>query len=944
MVIRLVREYCVALLFFVSGTAGLIFEVVWFYRCGLVFGNTAWATSIVLSSFMGGLALGNALVALFAPRMGNLLKTYAVLEAVVAITGFGLTVGLPRLANVLVFSANLFPDHAWFINVVRLVTAFSVLLVPATAMGATFPVVVGVLTRGPTGFGRVLGRLYGLNTLGAVVGVIGAEIALIPYFGVLGTASVAALLDVGVAAGAFWMSRYASYPAAGALNRMREPKVRSAIPWRILACAFLAGALLMALEVEWFRLLSILVVRNTLAVSLMLAVVLAAIGLGGLAASSVMGRKSNAEAYLPAIAAAAGMVMVGSYGTFQYVIGDSRVVEWSEILWLACWLTVPTSMLSGVMFTMIGEMLKRDMSNDTRTAGWLMLANTAGAVVGPPAAAFVLVPTIGMERSFFALFLAYVVLGVLAIRSTTERAAFWAMATAGVAAIVVAALFPLGLMSREYFPLAAREYANDGSTIVATREGSSQTIFLMEQTWNGKPIYHRLVTDGFSMSGTAVPGKRYMRYFVYLPMLLRKAPLERVLVICYGVGVTAGAATDLPSVKSVDVVDISSDIVAMSDLIYANGEHPLRDPRVRVHFEDGRYFLQSTDERFDLITGEPPPPLTPGSVNIYTREFFQLVHGRLAEGGVATYWLPVARQEGVDLTTIIGAFCAVFDDCSLWNGSPADLILLGTRGGLARIDEGQFSAAWKNSRLGSRLREVGFEIPEQIGATFVGDAAYLRSLTAATAPLIDNYPRRLRLPNAGFPAADPRFFLDAGGPEFGRLIDPRRAQGAFAMSTFVGRVFPQTFVDKTLPFFDVQRIINRVLMDGANILRDIEHLHALLMHTTLQRLPYWLLGLGNHPILNDVDSMPNDGSGQMEYVKGLRALVARDYVSAAAYLAQSQERGLPGTRPVLIYALCMAGHLEEAHGLVARMDTRNADQRHFRSWIRATFGLERLDR
>jgi spermidine synthase len=98
-----------------------------------------------------------------------------------------------------------------------------------------------------------------------------------------------------------------------------------------------------------------------------------------------------------------------------------------------------------------------------------------------------------------------------------------------------------------------------------------------------------------------------MRDFVYLPMLLHKAPLRRVLVICYGVGVTAGAAVDVPSVESIDLVEISRDVVAMSDVIYPSTANPLHDERARLHLEDGRYFLETTSATFDLITGEPPP-------------------------------------------------------------------------------------------------------------------------------------------------------------------------------------------------------------------------------------------------------------------------------------------------------------------------------------------------
>ncbi len=545
-----------------------------------------------------------------------------------------------------------------------------------------------------------------------------------------------------------------------------------------------------------------------------------------------------------------------------------------------------------------------------------------------------------MEGAFFALALLYGLIGLFAVPGTwpplamASRRACW---TAGLASVVVLGVFPFGLMAEAYFPRATHTYTMDGSEIVATREGPTQTIFLMQQAWMGEPIYHRLVTDGFSMSGTAIPGKRYMRYFVYWPMLVRQAPLQRVLVICYGVGVTAGAVKDLTSVKSIDVVEISQDVVDMSDLIYSPDEHPLRDPRVRLHFEDGRYFLQVTEERFDLITGEPPPPDTPGTVNLYTREYFQLIHDRLTDGGIATYWVPIPQSLAWDTNAIIRAFCDVFQDCSLWNGTPSDWMLVGFRHPTARASGAQLSSAWNDPVLGPRLREIGFEVPEQIGATFLGDAAYLRALTADTLPLTDDYPRRLRPVLARPSLSDARYRRAA--EFYDDLIDPRRAQQAFEASELIRRLWPERLITETVPFFESQRIINRMFGEGAKPLRQIEDLHFLLTETPLRRLPLWILGMGNHPVLQHAAEMVNDGTGLGEYVLGLRALAARDYQEAAGYLAQSQQRGVPGSHPLLVYALCLAGQLGAASRLAQDVDPQTADERHFWRWLGSEFGV-----
>jgi spermidine synthase len=935
-------ELTVSLVFFASGAAGLIFEVVWFHRCGLVFGNSVWSTSIVLASFMGGLALGNAVIGAYGDRITRFLRAYAVLEVIVAVTGVALTYALPQLTWLLVPAARRLSDTWWLLHVVRLVTAFAVLTVPATAMGATLPVLVAALCRGRGGFGRALGRLYGWNTLGAVAGVVAAEMLLIARLGVTGSAWFAAALNLGAAATALWMSHRAGEDTAvtGHAPAAAAPPARQV--WRLLAGGFLAGGALLALEVVWFRFLSMFVINSTLAVSLMLAVVLAAIGLGGVAAATWLERHRRAPEYLPAVALAAGCASAISYEAFQFLTTGTQVADWHRILWLACSLALPTALLSSVLFTLLGEALVSHLRSDTRAAGWLTLANTTGAMCGSLVATFVLLPALGMERAFFALAAVYGAVALLtmgetpAVRSTAAGRVFVAVA---VAAVVVLARFPFGLMAGRYFVRSAQPYASDGSRIVATREGPTETIFLMQHTWLGKPIYQRLVTNGFSMSATDLTGSRYMRYFVYWPMLVHQTPLRRALVISYGVGRTAAAVTDVDSIEAIDVVEISRDVAAMSDIIYPADEHPLHDRRVRLHLEDGRQFLQMSGERYDLITGEPPPPLTPGTVNLYTREYFQLIYDRLAEGGISTYWLPVARRTEYEIAPIIRAFCDVFADCSLWNGTVFDWMLVGTRQARGPSSAAEFSRAWTHPVLAPHLREIGFEMPEQIGATFMGDADYLNTVTARTPPLTDDFPQRLLARAAASAEPDSRRPFDRGLSFFRTVVDTDRARRAFEASPLIRHLWPQPLIEATLPYFDYQRIINRLMAEPANPLRYIEELHDLLTKTSFRRLPLW--ELGSNDVIQQLAGTGDDGTGMVEYMLGVRALVARNYPAAAAYLAEAERRGLRAatTRPLLVYALCLAGNVDEARQLAPAGNPASADERHFWTFMASRFGV-----
>jgi hypothetical protein len=362
---------------------------------------------------------------------------------------------------------------------------------------------------------------------------------------------------------------------------------------------------------------------------------------------------------------------------------------------------------------------------------------------------------------------------------------------------------------------------------------------------------------------------------------------------------------------------------------------------VRLRFDDGRFFLQTTGQRYDLITGEPPPPRTPGAVNIYTREYFQLVYDRLAQGGMATYWLPVARPDpGTDVNTIVRAFCDVFADCSLWNATPSDFMLVGTRDANGPVGIENFVDAWRVPRLRASLRDIGFETPEQIGATFLGDAAYLRALVRDTPPLTDDFPQRLR-PVSGRPSlSDPRYNTDPAVMKlFEAVIDPRRARDQFANSALIRRLWPRELAAATLPFFEYQRIVNRILWEGGQPLRQIEDLHSILTKTALETIPLWLLGTDD--VVRGIAETAAASNPNAEYIRGLSALARREYTEAVVRLDHAAALGVrvPTVRPLTVYALCLDGRLEAARQRAVGVTPTTAEEQHFWTFIGSQFAV-----
>lgn len=908
-----------ALICFLSGAAALIFEGLWFRQAGLVLGNSVWASSLVLASFMTGLGLGNALMIRLGERAARPLRWYAVMEAAIGVTGAALVFFLPSLSPALAPVFRPVLDQPWVINPLRFTISWLLLVIPATAMGATLPLLVSGLIRQEPKFGAVLGQLYGWNTAGAVAGTLAGEL-LVGWLGVRGTALFAAGLN--------GLAGAAAVTAALTGRAKRAPKRRTA-RWvltgphaGLLAAAFLSGGILLALEVLWFRFLVFFVYGSSAAFAVMLAVVLSGIALGGLAGGWWMARRADAVDWLPAVAALNGLVCLGCYyavaGALRTSSGQMAFLA-PEILRLAVPLMLPVCALSGVLFTLTGEAVHRAVGGAVRVTGWVTLANTAGAALGSLAATLVFLPVFGLGRSIQVLAAGYGLAGAAALWAapgTARRGQFVRMVAPVLLLAGAAASFPSGWLSQGYLTSRVKWLFRDQPDLrpVALREGINETVMYLRRDVLGEPLDYYLLTNGYVVSDSSFLAHRYTMYFAYLSKALHPEA-RRALLICFGAGGTAKALTTVGELESIDVVDISGDILDMSRLIFPDPrEHPLNDPRVRVHVEDGRHFLQTTDRQYDLITGEPPLPKIAGVAMLYTQEYFELMRARLAPGGVVTYWLPVLTLSQADAKAIVQAFCGAFPDCSLWSGADTQWIMFGTRDGTMPVDAARLRSLWDDPHAGPRLRALGYEVPEQLLATYLGDAEFLREWMGQTPPLTDNWPKRLSVAH-GWPAWV--------------HMDVDAIRGRFVRSGYMARLLPEALRDETVPYFDTQKLVNRAIVHSEfpERFHDLPAAHQLLTETTLRELPLWYLGSNAYP-QQIARTLQSQGVRHpwVEHQLGLQALAGRQYGDAADHFRAAMELGGAERRlwHYRLYALCMAGRPEEAEQLAALHAARHS--------------------
>src|SRR4029450_3992453 len=372
---RHVAVFCGVL--FLSGTGALIFETLWLRLSGLAFGNSVWAAALILSSFMAGLALGNALAASSRIRRWRPLYFYAVLEVLVAFFGCTIVFGLPVVGDLMRPVWQMLWNYQPPLLGPPSLVSFLILLVPTTAMGLTLPVIIEDPLLRETEFGRAIGFLYGSNTLGAMLGAVLGEAYLIGAFGLYGTSvtagatlCIAAAIALSVAR--FGATRYAGFKSTDPTADSKFPlsfAVSYRPPWRLLLVSFWTGLIFLALEVVWFRFLRLYVASSPTAFAIMLAVVLAGIGVGGLVAGAVFRSSRRSNQILAILLLAAAILVLVSYLLFpgELIQAPTGVFDlrWWQIAVLCVALMFPVALLSGILFPIIAAEVQASVGDRT---------------------------------------------------------------------------------------------------------------------------------------------------------------------------------------------------------------------------------------------------------------------------------------------------------------------------------------------------------------------------------------------------------------------------------------------------------------------------------------------------------------------------------------------------------------------------------------------------
>ena len=664
--------------FFLTGSTGLIYQILWSRLLVLSFGYTIYSVSIVITAFMGGLAIGSVLGGAIADRVRSTVFAYGLAEigiGAIALITYPLLNGLPAMIAGLRSSVSIpyYGFSPWTFLVVM-----GILLPPTILMGLTLPLLARALTRIKEDSAVDLGALYAWNTCGAAIGAILTGFLLIAFFGIYTTLVIAASINMVIGVMAVILSRRHGRSPSGRVSSSGAGEVggvSGAVPSILRAPIFWAfavsGFVSLAGEVVWVRIFSPYLENSTYAFSLILFIFLLGIAAGGWAGRRVAARTSRGLLGFgvcqigAGICTATGFILLFVFVQHYYevlpemamlITRPSIIPEMSVSI---AFILIPSTFFMGAGFPFIAQWAGSEFARLGERTGKLYAANTLGSILGALAGGFVLLPALGTRGGLIFITVLYVLNGGVIIYLCRKSIAYRPR-TVWVLAILILALIAALRMIPDP-GLFAITNAHKDSTVLAFREDPDVNVALMEKSVDGR---HSLYINLRLVSGTALNLTPWM---VHLPMMLHKGlEPKRILNIGLGVGHTFSVALAHYSDLKIDAVELVPTVVDLFREFSPYGREMLKNERGRVIIADGRNYLLSAKEPYDIVLIDPTPPLYgTGAVNLYTADFFEIVKERLAPGGLLFLRIPNSadiRSVKLLLRTAIEVFAHV----SIW--------------------------------------------------------------------------------------------------------------------------------------------------------------------------------------------------------------------------------------------------------------------------------------
>jgi len=674
------------LLFFISGAAALVYQVLFAKELALVFGSTATATFTVLTTFLGGMAIGSLIGGIVATRLAKPLRAYAFVEL-----GIGaFCVATPAIFSAIqmayVWLAQGLPPSSIGLQMLRMLLGAGALLVPTVLMGTTLPLLAQVMNPRGERIGRDVAWLYFVNTAGAALGALLTSYWVIPALGVRSTTLVAALLNALVALAAIELSKswQGRIVESANLSPSRARFVNTKLDRPVLFAAWLAlglgGTLSLGLEVVYVHLLSIVAGNSVYAFGLMLATFLIGLSGGGeIGRRLVESSKVDRAAALALIQTGLALfVAIGAiwwnaipeyFGSFAGYPLTTSFASRESVRGLVCALVmIPPTLFIGASYTVAMD-LATSLSpvSGIRMLGWGAALNTFGNIVGVLLFGFVILPVMGGLAASKLIAGGALLIAAVARIQAVSRPSQWAVVPAAILAVGAIAMSPAQL-DYESLSTGANVYFGSQSwgKVIDHAESIDGGLTSVAQAGDAEARTTTLLTNGKFQGNDASGGEMRAQVGFAAAPLLHQPSRGRALVIGYGTGVTSRVFSDA-GFANVDIAELSDDIVRLANQHLQNvNDRVSTRPDVKLHITDGRNFLLLSREQYDIISIEITSIWFAGAASLYNQDFYRLAKRHLRQGGVLQQWIQLHRLTPEDLLYIVGTLRSEFRFVSVY--------------------------------------------------------------------------------------------------------------------------------------------------------------------------------------------------------------------------------------------------------------------------------------
>jgi spermidine synthase len=643
----------IKLFFFLSGSAGLIYEVVWTRLFADILGSTALSMTVVFSVFLLALAIGAGLFGRISVYGIRALAFYGMLEICV-----GLSAMLTSIF--LIFGKSWIAVHLprsdfYFVSLFFQFLATAALIgIPTLLMGGTLPVILNA-ARGWALPQTVVTQLYGLNTLGAACGTFASGFFLIWKLGLTATLAIAISVNILIGlmvlltARGYKLQNNESLPRT-ILETPATSPLKERLLWLLLA--FLSGFGILSYEILWGRMAKFILGDRTIAITSLLFVFIVCLGLGSILAP-ILGRRFASTTAQQAITLICWILLAGSFLHLlivplarSIILGHGLALPISNefvrrilTIWL---LILPPILVLGFVFPLLVWSARTLNTLPGKVIGNLYFVNTIGAVLGAVIASFTFTRWFGTIEGFLAVTVltAAIAALILLFGSTGQRQK--------IAVVLSIGLF---LIAGYRFPPDMIYLKNNEKFLKANEDEYGVQVMTLTQNNTIRVRNNKLllIWDLGSMETSYT-----QQMAAHLSVLLAEQCGDTIN-IGTGYGITAGAFTLYNDVQTIETVEILPFLVKNQDVFSRYNFDYLKDSRTHLRQGDGRHYLVTSHKTYDIISVNVLDPYLPGSSSLYTVDFWKVVKNRLRSGGVFTqlFW-------GADMGLLIKGLHTVF--------------------------------------------------------------------------------------------------------------------------------------------------------------------------------------------------------------------------------------------------------------------------------------------